>query len=315
MAAHVVRSPRRLAIVDHQRSRPAAQDTRRAGGRVATLSRPCRDPKSSTTLTRRGYVYLCLLIAALVRLDWQTTLGTLAEQLGGHLRSDPVFEDQGMRAALDTPGDRRELVDAIRVLLSWNVLVRVQGHEESFMRDQAADVLYSVNRPILSRLLAATTAPSLTPTESFEERLASTHASPLGESEEGRHRRWRTHFFRRLLDDPVLYYDTLDDAERAYLDRQRTSILSEIERATGLVREVRAEGIAMVDPKGTLTDYKLPEDGTEGHLTLLLAEHLADTLRARPDKRCRVSIADLVDFTAQQIKKHQSHWRKGVREG
>lgn len=126
-------------------------------------SRPCRDPKSSTTLTRRGYVYLCLLIAALVRLDWQTTLGTLAEQLGGHLRSDPVFEDQGMRAALDTPGDRRELVDAIRVLLSWNVLVRVQGHEESFMRDQAADVLYSVNRPILSRLLAATTAPHSLP--------------------------------------------------------------------------------------------------------------------------------------------------------
>lgn len=289
---------------------------RKTPATLEDASRPCRDPKSNTALTRRGYIYLSLLIAVLVRSDRQTTLGTLAEQLGGHLRADPVFEERGIHAALETPGDRRELVGAIRVLQSWGALTRVQGNEESFMHDREADVLYSVNRPILARLLAATNAPSLSSESSFEGRLASTCESPLGESEEGRHRRWRTHLFRRLLDDPVLYYDTLSEDERAYFDRQRASILSEIEKATGLVREVRAEGIAMVDPRGTLTDYKLPEDGTEGHLTLLLAEHLAETLRQRPDSNRdgRVAVANLIDFTAKQIEKHQSHWRKAVRE-
>jgi uncharacterized protein (TIGR02678 family) len=87
--------------------------------------------------------------------------------------------------------------------------------------------------------------------------------------------------FRQLLDDPVLYYEELTDGEREYLDRQRGSILKEIETATGLVREVRAEGIAMTDPTGTLSDYGLPEEGTDGHLTLLLATFLAGRLPPR----------------------------------
>ena len=58
-------------------------------------------------------------------------------------------------------------------------------------------------------------------------------------SDEGLNRRLRVRLFRQLLDDPVLYYDELTDSEREYLAGQRGSILSEIETATGLVREVR----------------------------------------------------------------------------
>ena len=277
-------------------------------------SRPCRDPKSGAPLSRQGYVYLCLLMAALVRSDRQTTLGALSQELGGHLRAEPAFEDLGIRAELRTPAERRELVGAVRLLLDWGVLLRIQGDEENYTRDREADVLYTVNRPVLSRILAATNAPSLVTGNSFEARLASTHGDFLSENEEARHRRWRTHFFRRLLDDPVVYYDGLSEDERLYLDRQRGSILTEIENATGLVREVRSEGIAMVDTSGRLTDYKLPEDGTEGHLTLLLAEHLAGELRQNPSSEVRVDMEALVKFSQRQISEHHRHWRKNVRD-
>jgi uncharacterized protein (TIGR02678 family) len=70
----------------------------------------------------------------------------------------------------------------------------------------------------------------------------------------------------------------------------------------------------MVDPTGKLTDYKLPEDGTEGHLTLLLAEHLAARLRAAPGSDPRLSMEALVAFTRRQIQDHHRHWRKNARE-
>ena len=71
----------------------------------------------------------------------------------------------------------------------------------------------------------------------------------------------------------------LESDERAYLDRQRGFMLRNIHDATGLAPEVRAEGIAMLDPCGDLSDIAFPEEGTEGHLTLLIAEFLADWLR------------------------------------
>jgi uncharacterized protein (TIGR02678 family) len=134
----------------------------------------------------------------------------------------------------------------------------------------------------------------------------------MAHSEEARNRRLRLRLFRQLLDDPVLYYEELSPQEREYLDRQRGFILPEIEAATGLVREVRAEGIAMTDLSGTLSDYGLPEEGTEGHLTLLLATFLAERLRAMPG--CGVSFDALLAQTQECIRQHHTHWRKDVRE-
>lgn len=275
-------------------------------------TRPCRSPKTRSPLTRRGYAFLCLALASLVRSDRQTTLGNIAKEIGSHLRAEPRFEAAGIRSELDTRDDRRELVGAIRLLLAWGALSRVHDDEERFVRDASADALYSVNRPVLARILATANPPSLVRAESFEERLESTFEAILIDSDDARNRRWRVHLFRVLLDNPVLYYDTLDEGERAYLDRQRASILQAIESATGLVREVRSEGIAMVDPIGQLTDYVLPEEGTEGHLTLLIAEHLSAFARAKSGRR--ISIDDLVVFTRKRIRQHAKHWRKDVVE-
>jgi uncharacterized protein (TIGR02678 family) len=131
-------------------------------------------------------------------------------------------------------------------------------------------------------------------------------------SDEARHRRLRLRLFRQLLDDPVLYYDELTEEDREYWDRQRGSILPEIETATGLVREVRAEGVAMTDPTGNLSDYGLPEEGTDGHITLLLATFLAGRLRESPG--VSVAFDTLVARTNNFIALHYRNLRKDVRE-
>ena len=68
----------------------------------------------------------------------------------------------------------------------------------------------------------------------------------------------------------------------------------------------------MLDPRGDLTDLGLPEEGTEGHLTLLVAEFFAEHLRRHGETG--VSLAALWAHTAQLIAEHRNHWRKDVSE-
>jgi len=276
-------------------------------------SRPCRDPASKdTALSRRGYVFLCLVLSTLVGEGRQLTLKNIADRLAGFGRADPGFAENGVPLELDRRETRRDLVHALRVLLDWGVLARVDGSEEGYVASEEADVLYNVNRPILSRLLAARQPPSLVSAADHETRLLEIWrgAATASDSEDWRTREVRHGLFRRLLDDPVLYYDDLDDAEAAYLEKQRPFILREITNATGLIAEVRAEGIAMVDASGQLSDYSLPETGTDGHLTLLLATMLADRLRAGND--APVPVREL-EAETRRLAGENPNWRKDAR--
>jgi len=146
----------------------------------------------------------------------------------------------------------------------------------------------------------------------FTSRLNALFETPRPDTPDARNRAIRTHFARRLLDDPVLYHAGLDEEQRAYLDRQRSSLLSNLSEATGLEPEVRAEGIALADLEGDGTDLGLPEEGTEGHLTLLIATWLADRLRR--GESAPVSIEALRQQTARFIRQHKHHWRREVTE-
>jgi uncharacterized protein (TIGR02678 family) len=115
-----------------------------------------------------------------------------------------------------------------------------------------------------------------------------------------------------LLDDPVIVYAELDEAELAYLHSQRSRLLDAVEEATGMAAEIRAEGIAMLDADGDLTDLRMPEEGTDGHLTLLVAEFLATALRRGAGGG--VSRRELEEHVAGLVKEHAAHWRKDVTE-
>jgi uncharacterized protein (TIGR02678 family) len=253
---------------------------------------------------RRRYVTLCLALSALARADAQTTLGSLADDVLT-AAAEPELAAAGFTLTLDSRADRSDLVAVVRLLLGWGVLSRVAGDEEAYL-SAGIDVLYDVRRPVLSVLLSGTRGPSTVTAAPFEHRLAELTAEPVAETDELRNQALRRRLTRRLLEDPVVYYDELGEDERAYLLSQRHAITRRIEEATGLVPEMRAEGIAMVDPDDELTDVRMPEQRTDGHVTLLVAEHLA--------RREQTTLDELHAFVRQAAAKHATYWRKGVTE-
>ena len=253
---------------------------------------------------RRRYVTLCLALSALARADAQTTLGSLADDVLT-AAAEPELAASGFALTLDSRANRSDLVAVVRLLLGWGVLSRVAGDEDAYL-SAGADVLYDVRRPVLSVLLSGIRGPSVVTAAAFEGRLAELTAEPVAESDELRNQALRRRLTRRLLDNPVVYYDELDEGERAYLLSQRHAITRRIEEATGLISEMRAEGIAMVDPEDELTDVRMPEQRTDGHVTLLVAEYLS--------QREQATLDELHAVVRRAAAAHKSYWRKGVTE-
>lgn len=276
---------------------------------LSDSTRPACDPLSGQAFDRRRYVLLCLALAALERSERQTTLGRLAEQIAGLAAGDPQLAANAVSFSLESSDDRRALVHVLRWLLRVGALRRVQGDEERFLRDRS-DVLYGIGRPVIAQLLAARRSPSLVNANDFSARLAAVAIESPAATPEARNRQIKVALGRRLLDDPVVYLSQLSEDERAYLERQRGHLLPDLQRATGLEPEVRAEGLLLADLEGDTTDVGLPEEGTDGHLTLLLATHLAGRLRADP--AFTTTTDELVRRTHALIREHQPHWRKEV---
>jgi uncharacterized protein (TIGR02678 family) len=272
-------------------------------------SHPARDARSRASFTRRRYVLACLALAVLERADAQITLGRLAE--GVILAAaDGRLAQTGLEFTLADREQRADLVAVVRLLLELGVLSRVAGDEDAFVR-ASGDALYDVKRRVLAGVLAAPRGPSTIAADAFEDRLAELLAEPVPESDELRNRALRHNLTRRLIDDPVIYNDELDAEHAAYLSSQRHAMTRRIADLLGLLPEVRAEGIAMVDPEDDLSDVRMPDTGTDGHLTLLLAEHLALRMEGSGDPVSDEELRALVRDLAQE---HRSYWRRGARE-
>lgn len=247
---------------------------------------------------RRRYVLACLALAVLERSDQQITLGRLAEQVV-LAAADPALTSTGLVFTMQRRDERSDMVAVVRLLLELGVLDRLVGDEQSFV-STTGDVLYDVRRRTMSLLLTSARGPSML-AEATDRCAALTYESPAA-TDELRNRRIRHRLTRTLLDEPVLYYAQLTEAESAYLTSQRTMICRRITEFTGLVAEVRAEGIAMVDPFDDLTDVRMPESGTEGHVTLLVAERLAALGAAVPVVELHAMVRELAgDYTRRRV--------------
>lgn len=271
---------------------------------------------------RRRYVLLCLACAVLERADPQITLCLLGERLL-ELAADPALD---FTFTLETQHERRELVSVCRTLLDLRVLHRVAGDEEIFVhgRGDQADALYDVQRRLLAGMLSAARGPSTwTPQEapvSLEERLHALVDEHAADSEEGRRTALRHQLARRLLDDPVVYVETLDPEARAYFFNQRGAMAARLCDNAGLTAEQRAEGLALVDEAGLLTDVAMPAEGTDAHVTLLVAEYLATGQRQRQGRGAdaaqapRIREHDIATFLHEAKGRYGRYWRKSARE-
>jgi uncharacterized protein (TIGR02678 family) len=274
---------------------------------------------------RRRYVLLSLACAVLERADPQITLRVLGERLLA-LAADPSLGARDFSFTLIAVHERRELVAVCRTLLELGVLRRVAGDEEGFVRAASgaadgADALYDVQRRVLAGMLAAVRGPSTWPVETapvtLDERLDALVAEHPVDSEEGRRTTLRHHLARRLLDDPVVYLDGLDGDLRAYFANQRGPMASRLCEAAGLVAEQRAEGAALVDEDGGLTDVVMPAEGTDAHVTLLVAEFLAGRQRSEattPERSDAAGVDEIEAFLADARSRYGSYWRKSARE-
>lgn len=267
---------------------------------------------------RRRYILLCLACAALERADAQITLRLIGERTV-ELANDPALNALGFTFTLRSAAERRELVVVCRTLLDYGVLARVAGEEDNFVHEhgwQQSDALYDVNRRLLAGLLAAVRGPSTwrdneAPTDT-ESRLSALVTGFVVDSEQGRRDAVRHHIARRLLDDPVLYAETLNEGARTYFINQRGVLAARLCEVTGLIAEQRAEGLALADENGQLTDVAMPAEGTEAHVTLLVAEYLAGRLRQTREP-FRIPESDIAAFLREAAGRYGRYWRKSAR--
>lgn len=252
--------------------------------------RPLRT-QSQAPFDPRRYALLCLVLAALERLEVQTVLSELAEQVALLAAS----EEEVRRLNLESHAERQAFVDAVRWLVEIGVLTLADGEDTAFLEGRG-DALYDIHNRRLSQLLTAPVP--LEPPRDPEELAADVYP----DTEEGANRRSRHRLMRRLVEEPVLYLRDLDEGERTYLTLQRHYLAGQVTSRTGLAVEVRREGLAAVDPAGRLTDLAFPASGTVSHAALLLSEHLADCGRSAngspafvPEEELRATLRSLLE--------------------
>lgn len=267
-------------------------------------------------LARERYALLCLVCAVLERAEPQITLQVLGERVL-EAAIDDELAAQGFRFTLEAARERRDLVHVCRYLLQHGVLSLVAGDEARYVeRGSGADVLYDVHRRVLAALpggsRGASWLASTQPQLDFEGRLSALVEEFVADSDQGRREAARHRIARCLLDDPVVYHDELTQHERDYLASQRGPMSARLADALGLVAELRAEGLALIDPDSELTDERMPAVGTEAHATLLIAEYLAAAERETPGRLH--TLVELSAFIRAAADRHSRYWNKAARE-
>ncbi|WP_446222754.1 DUF2398 family protein [Nocardia sp. IBHARD005] len=219
-------------------------------------ARPARSA-NDRVFDRRRYAYLSLALAALGRAGDQITLSELAEHV-----ADYASRIEGLDLSTERAADRDAFVDAIGWLGARGALTLADGDAGGWASDpEAGEALYDIDRPVVFALFRPPRA------------LQHLH-SVRGLLTEGTEHARRVR--RALVERPVVYLDELAPDERALLGQDR--LIGEVEYCTGLRAERRAEGVALIDTSGRLSDTRFPGTGTLAQVALLLIGEIADVV-------------------------------------
>ena len=269
-------------------------------------SRPARRQRSTRApFDRRRYALLCVVAAELLAAP-ATTIGLLAGRVTEATAADvelPTFDPTRRE-------ERAAFVDALKFLERHDAVRAVDGLTDSFVDAADVKVLYRVDTGRLLRLLAAPVPPSRV--EGFDlaallcEQRYGDAPSPHAEVAQAQRNLWLRHSVtRRLLDEPVLYYDELSDAQRAYLATPTgRRVIRQAAQEAGFVLEERAEGMLLVDPDAIATDDRFPEERNHAkHAALLVLDRLVAAGEGP------MADADLVAYVAELLERFPA-WAK-----
>ncbi|WP_043807416.1 TIGR02678 family protein [Rhodococcus triatomae] len=213
---------------------------------------------------RRRYAYLALALAALGRAGNQITLSELADHVAAEATQVPAVDLSPERFT-----DRSALVDAIGWLTTRGAIRLADGDASGWASDpDAGEALYDIDRSVVIALFRPPRA---------LQHLTSVRGLLTVADEAGTTRETARRVRRALVQHPVVYADDLDDDERLQLALPRTA--ADVALLTGLVVERRAEGIALIDQSGRLSDIRFPGTGTIAQVALLLAGEIADRVQ------------------------------------
>lgn len=212
--------------------------------------RPLRHP-NGRPLTQREHTLVALVLAA-------TAAGPSVISL-----RDLVVEVRSAAAEvdIDLPDgsvERRAFVNALRWMITLGLAVELHEHVDRYVDDVDADAVLRVRPDRIALLLVPSVAGA-----------ADAPAAIAAAERRSSTRQWMR---ARLVEDPVLYRDDLDDAEWAELRRRSGEEERLLDEMFGFVLESRAEGVAAIDPDAPLGDRPFPGGGTLGHAALSLLD-------------------------------------------
>jgi len=268
--------------------------------RPASASGRARPRDEWPPLGDRAAVMVLLTLAALERGGSQTAIAELARDVtrAGADAQPPAAVDFTARA------ERVAFADGLDLLVSWGVLEHTAGARASFSRVEPGgedEALLTVDRRRLALVLrdpvAALGAASLTDLLDEEPVYAPTA--------EGENRRRLHRLARRLVEDPAVMLEDLEEADRTYFLSQRQRLEERVAEATGLLVERRAEGTALIAGDRALSDVAFPTNATVKQVALLLCDALV-----AEGRNAVISEEALREHVRALLLRHGHHWQR-----
>jgi hypothetical protein len=259
-------------------------------GRLARLykSADAGAGRGLPNFTPRAYAYLALTLAALVDTGRQILLSQLIADIRG------AAAEAGI-ALRDDLVELRALTSALRHLVALGVLEETEGSVSAVQQRGAAEALITIDTDLLGLIVP---------------RMRAGRASEFGESGTTPRQPAGIVARRRLVEDPVVLYVDLPDAEARYLrDHQRQEAYW-LERYVGLQVETRAEGMVAIDPDEFLTDLAFPASSTVSRIALLILEPLMAASPPRADGCHQVTPAQVTRLCQELAARYPSAWAK-----
>ncbi|MFE4513614.1 DUF2398 family protein [Kitasatospora sp. NPDC056783] len=218
----------------------------RKAGLGPGAGRRLRHPVTGALFTPAGYAQLTLALALLV---------DAPEELGYRRLLDAM-----RTAAPELAAEPADLAMALAALADWQVLGELPADaDDSFV--------LTVDRE-LARAVPAGPPALADDADDLIRRAA--EADPA------------TAVRRLLAETPAVLAADLPEDHRAWLHEHRLSGPAALAEFLGLEAELRAEGVALLDPAAELTDLALPGAGTLAQAALLLVERLVEEVRPLP---------------------------------
>lgn len=215
---------------------------------------------------RRRYAYLALALAVLGRAGTQVALSELADTV-----ADDATRIDGLGLSRERAADRAAFVDAVAWLETRGAVKLADGSARRWADDpDSGEALYDIDRDAVTAVYRPTR---------ILQHLRSVTALltvPTANSRDTRRREAGQRARRALVEQPVVYWAELDEDARNIL--RGPHAVPDVERITGLSAERRAEGVALLDTSGALSDRRFPGAGTVAQTALLLVGEVADRI-------------------------------------